>query len=90
MFGPLGKFQHDMLMNNGVFGKTLENVWKNRYIKIVTTKRRRNYLVSEPSYHTIKFFTGRLLAIKMKKTQMLMNKPIYLGLPILDLNKTFC
>ena len=79
-----------MLMNNGVFGKTLENVWKNRYIKIVTTKRRRNYLVSEPSYHTIKFFTERLLAIKMKKTQMLMNKPIYLGLPILDLNKTFC
>ena len=78
-----------MLMNNGVFGKTLENVWKNRYIKIVTTKRRRNYLVSEPSYHTIKFFTERLLAIKMKKTQMLMNKPIYLGLPILDLNKTF-
>ena len=64
-------------------------MWKNRYIKIVTTKRRRNYLVSEPSYHNIKFFTGRLLAIEMKKTQMLMNKPIYLGLPISDLNKTF-
>ena len=45
------------LMNNAIFGKTVENVRKNRDIKLVTTERRRNYLVSEPNYHTTKFFT---------------------------------
>ena len=43
------------LMNNAVFGKTMENVRKHRHIKLVKTERRRNYLVSESSYHTIKF-----------------------------------
>ena len=47
-------------MNNKVFGKTMENVRKHREIKIVTTERRRNYLVSQPSYHTTKFFTENL------------------------------
>ena len=62
-------------MNHAVFGKP-------RDIKLVTTKRRRNYLVLEPNYHTTKFFTGNLLAIQMKKkkTEILMNKPVYLGL----------
>ena len=55
------------LMNNAVFGKTIENVRKHRDIKLVTTDRRRNYLVSEPNYHTTKFFTENLLAIEMKK-----------------------
>ena len=55
------------LMNNAVFGKTMENVRKHRDIKLVTTERRRNYLVSEPNYHTTKFFTENLLAIEMKK-----------------------
>ena len=75
-------------MNNAVFGKTMENVRKHRDIKLVTTERRRNYLVSEPNYHTTKFFTENLLAIEMRKTQILMNKPVYLGLSILDLSKT--
>ena len=55
------------LMNNAAFGKTMENVRKHRDIKLVTTERRRNYLVSEPNYHTTKFFTEILLAIEMKK-----------------------
>ena len=76
------------LMNNAVFGNTMENVRKYRDIKLVTTERRRNYLVSEPNYHTTKFFTENLLATEMKKTQILMNKPIYLGLSILDISKT--
>ena len=76
------------LMNNGVFGKTMENVRKDRNIKLVTTERRRNHLVSEPNYHTAKFFTGNLSAIETKKTQIIMNKPVYLGLSILDLIKT--
>ena len=54
-------------MNNALFGKTMENVRKHRDIKFVTTKTRRNYLVSEPNYHATKFFTEHLLAIEMKK-----------------------
>ena len=54
-------------MNNAVFGKTMENVRKHRDIKLVTTERRRNYLVSEPNYCNGKFFTEHLLAIEMKK-----------------------
>ena len=76
------------LMNNAVFGNTMENVRKYRDIKLVTTERRRKYLVSEPNYHTTKFFTENLLATEMKKTQILMNKPVYLGLSILDISKT--
>ena len=53
-------------MNNAVFGKTMENVRKNRDIKLVTTDRRRNHLVSEPNYHTTKFFTEHLLELEMK------------------------
>ena len=75
------------LMNNAVFGKTIENVRKHRDIKLVTTERRRNYLVSEPNFHTRKFFTEKLLAIEMNKTQILMNKPVYLGLSVLELSK---
>ena len=60
------------LMNNAVFGKTMENVRK--YRDIVTTERRRNYLVSEPNFHSTRFFTENLVAIEMKKSEILMNK----------------
>ena len=70
------------------FLETMENVRKYREIKLVATEERRNYLVSEPNYYTTKFFTENLLAIEMIETQMLMNKPVYLGLSILDLGKT--
>ena len=73
-------------MNNAVFGKTTENVRKHRDIKLVTTERRKNYLVSEPSYHTTKFFTKSMLAIEMRKTEILMNKPVCLGPSILELS----
>ena len=53
-------------MNNVDFGKTMENVRKQRDIKLVTTERRRNYLVSEPNFHTTQFFTEELLAIETK------------------------
>ena len=75
-------------MNNVVFGKTMKNVRKHRNIKHVATERRRNYLVSEPNYHTVKIFTETLLAIEMTKSQILINKSVYLGLSTLDLNKT--
>ena len=57
------------LMNNAVFGKTMENVRKHRDIKLFTTERRRIYLVSEPNYHSTKFFTKNLLGIELKKKQ---------------------
>ena len=76
------------LMNNSVFGKTMENVRKHRDIKIVTTDKRRNQLVSELSYHTTKWFSENLLAIEMKKTKVKMNKPVYLHLSILEISKT--
>ena len=62
------------LMNNALFGKTMENVRKHRDIKLVTTDKRRNQLVPEPSYHTTKWFSEKLLAIEMKKTKVKMNK----------------
>ena len=76
------------LMNNTVFGNTMENLRKYRDIKLIKTERRRNYLVLEPNYHTTKFFTEHILAIEMKKTQIIMNKPVYLGLSVLDISKT--
>ena len=75
------------LMNNSVFGKAVENVRKHRDIKLITTNKERNKLVSEPNYHTAKWFSKNLVAIEMKKTQVKMNKPIYLGFSILDLSK---
>ena len=53
-------------MNNTVFWKTMENIRKYRHIKLVTTERKRNYLVSDPNHHTTKFFTENLLTIEMK------------------------
>ena len=76
------------LVNNSVFGKTMENVRKHRDIKLVTTDEKRNKLVSETNYHTTKRFSENLLAIKMKKTKVKMNKPIYLGMSILDISQT--
>ena len=72
------------LMNNVVFGKTMENVRKHRDIKLVTTEKARIYFVSEPNYHTTKFFIQYLLATETKTTEILMNKLVYLGLSILE------
>ena len=76
------------LMNNSVFGKIMENVRKHRDIKLVTTDKKRNQLVSEPNYHATKWFSENLLAIEMKKIKLKMNKPLYLGLSILEISKT--
>ena len=74
-------------MINAVFGKSMENLRKHRDIKLVKTEGRKNYLVSELNYHTTKFFTENLLGIEMKKTEILRNKPVYLGFSILELSK---
>ena len=77
-------FQEDFfkLMKYAVFGKTKGNVRKHRDIKLVTTEKRRNYLVPKPNYPTTNF-----LAIEMRKIHILMNKLVYLGLSMLELSK---
>ena len=76
------------LMNNSVFGKTMQNMRKHRDIQLAITDEKRNKLVSEPNYHTTKRFSENLLATEMKKTKLKMNKPVYLGMSILDIRKS--
>ena len=75
------------LMNNAVFGKTMENIRKQRDIKLVTTDKKRNNLVSEPNYHTMNYILEDLSIIEMNKTRVKMNKPICLGLSIFYISK---
>ena len=63
----------------------MENVRKHKDIKLVTTDKKRSKLVSEPNYHTINLISEDLSIIEMKKTKVKMNKPIYLGLSILEI-----
>ena len=74
------------LMNNSVFGKTMENIRNHGDIKLVTSDKRRKPLVSEPNYHSHKNFSEHLMAIEMNKTRVNMIKPIYLGMSILDIS----
>ena len=82
-------FEKDLfkLMNNSVFGKTMENIRKHRDIKLLTAGKKRSKLVSEPNDHTINLISEDLSIIEMKKTKVKMNKPIYLGLSILEASK---
>ena len=85
----MNDFEKDFfkLMNNAVFGKTMENVRKYRDIKLVKTDKKRNKLVSELNYHTMKLTDDNLAIIEMRKVKVKMNKSIYLGLSILDISK---
>ena len=72
------------LMQNAVFKKTMDNVMKLRYIKLVRPTGRTNYLVLELNYYTKKLFSDNLLAIEMKRIEILMKKPVYFSLSILE------
>ena len=76
-----------MLMNNSVFGKTMENVRNHRDIKIVTTNKQINKFASE-AYHSTKYISKYLLIMEMKKLEVKMNKPVYLSQALLDISKT--
>ena len=76
------------LMNNSVFGKTMENVRKRVSIELVKDAERAAKLVNQPNFEDLKIFDEFLIAIKMRKTKVWMNKPVYVGMSILDLSKT--
>ena len=75
------------LMNNSVFGKTMENIRKHRNIKLVTTEEKYLRTVMKPSFKSGVLFGENLMGSEMGKIQVVMNKPVYLGQAILDLSK---
>ena len=76
------------LMNNSVFGKTMENIRNRVNVKLVNTEERLKKLSANPNYKSCKIFNENLISVHMKKTSLTMNKPVYLGMCILDLSKT--
>ena len=76
------------LMNNSVFGKTMENIRNRVDICLVTNEDQARKLISKPNYKHRTIFCENLTAIHMKKTRLLFNKPVYLRMCILDLSKT--
>ena len=76
------------LMNNSVFGKTMENIRNRVNVKLVNTKEKLKKLIAKPNFRSCKIFSENLVSVHMKKTSLTMNKPVYLGMCILDLSKT--
>ena len=76
------------LMNNSVFGKTMENIRNRVDVKLVNTENKLRKLVAKPNFKSCKIFNENLVSVHMKKTSLTMNKPVYLGMCILDLSKT--
>ena len=75
------------LMNNSVFGKTMENIRNRVNVKLVDSGEQFKKLVSKPNYNSRKIFNENLVSVHMKKTSLTMNKPVYLGMSILELSK---
>ena len=76
------------LMNNAVFGKTMENIRNRVNIKLVDAGEQFKKLAAKPNYESRIIFNENLVSVHMKKTSLTMNKPVYLGMCILDLSKT--
>ena len=76
------------LMNNSVFGKTMENIRNRVNVKLVNTEEKFKKLSAKPNYKSCKIFNENLISVHMKKTSLTMDKPVYLGMCILDLSKT--
>ena len=76
------------LMNNAVFGKTMENIRNRKDVKLVNNVEKLRKLIAMPNFVNRKIFSENLISVHMKKTNLTMNKPVYLGMCILDLSKT--
>ena len=75
------------LMNNAVFGKTMENIRNRVNVKLVDTGEQFKKLAAKPNYNGRVILDENLVSVHMKKTSLMMNKPVYLGMCILDLSK---
>jgi hypothetical protein len=75
------------LMNNSVFGKTMENVRNRIDFRLINDEKKRDKLVKKPTFESIKIYNEHLVGINMFKTKVVLNKPIYIGFAILDLSK---
>ena len=84
------KFEENFfkLMNNSVFGKTMENIRKRKVVKLLSDRNKAKKYVAKPNFKHLNIFNEELIAVHMKKTSLTMDKPIYLGMSILDLSKT--
>ena len=84
------EFEKDFfkLMNNSVFGKTMENIRNRVDIRLVNIEKKAKKLAAKPNFKHCNIFDANLVAIHMKKTKLVFNKPVYLGMCILDLSKT--
>ena len=84
------EFENDYykLNNNSVYGQTMKNIRKHKDIHLVATDKKHIKLVSEPNYHATKCISKNLLVMEMKKREIYMKKPVYLGQVILDISKT--
>ena len=76
------------LMNNAVFGKTMENIRNRKDVKLVNSVEKLRKLIAMPNFANRKIFSENLISVHMKKTNLTINKPVYLGMCILDLSKT--
>ncbi|CAH3173118.1 unnamed protein product, partial [Porites lobata] len=76
------------LMNNSVFGKTIENITKRQNIELIDNRKKAAKLSSRPNFDRATIFDNHLIAVHMKKTKVYFNKPVYVGQAILDLSKT--
>ena len=76
------------LMNNSVFGKTIENIRKRQNIILIDNREKAVKLSSRPNFNRATIFDKNLIAVHMKKKEVYFNKPVYVGQAILDLSKT--
>ena len=75
------------LMNNSVYGKTLENIRNHKDIRLVNNRESASRYANKPNFHHCTIFDENLIAVHMKRTKLVLNKPIYLGFSILERSK---